>query len=66
MATLGPIPTPCGMLEIPLPSFTIPGLPNLNIFPLPFPPKFSIPLPDCDVVKNALGAAQEPDGDSQP
>lgn len=66
MAALGPIPTPCGMLEIPLPNFTIPGLPSLNIFPLPFPPKFAIPLPDCDVVKNALGAAQEPDGDSQP
>lgn len=58
--------TPCGKLEIPLPSFTLPGLPSLNIFPLPFPPKLSIPLPDCDVVKNAIGAAQEPEGDSKP
>lgn len=61
------IKTPCGDL-----SFTIPGipfpppLPSLNIFPLPFPPKFTIPLPDCDVVKDAIGAAKEPDEDSKP
>lgn len=61
------IQTPCGPLtfDIPLPNFP-PGLPDLNIFPLPLPPKFSIPLPDCDVVKNAIGAAKEPEGDSKP
>lgn len=61
-----PVMTPCGMLEIPLPSFTLPGLPSLNIFPLPFPPKLSIPLPDCDVIKKAIGAAAEPEEDGKP
>lgn len=57
--------TPCGLLEIPLPTFTLPGLPSLNIFPLPFP-TLSIPMPDCDVIKNAIGAAAEPEEDGKP
>lgn len=61
------IKTPCGDLVFSLPEIPFPPpLPNLNLFPLPFPPKFAIPLPDCDVVKNAIGAAQEPEGDSAP
>lgn len=58
--------TPCGPLSFTIPGFELPALPSLNIFPLPFPPKFTIPMPDCDVVKNAVGAAQEPEGDSKP
>jgi hypothetical protein len=60
------VDTPCGKIMIPLPSITIPGLPSLNIFPLPFPPELSIPMPDCDVIKNAIGAVAEPAEDSQP
>lgn len=61
------IKTPCGDLSFVLPEIPFPPpLPDLNLFPLSFPPKFSIPLPDCDVVKKAIGAAQEPDSDSVP
>lgn len=62
------IQTPCGLLDVPLPDIPgfPPALPSLNLFPLPFPPKLAIPLPGCDVVKNAIGAAAEPEGDSKP
>ena len=58
------VPTPCGELEIPLPTLDIP-LPSFNIFPLPFPPKLSLPMADCDVVKQAIGATSEPEEDSR-
>jgi hypothetical protein len=61
------IRTPCGDIEVPLPSIPFPPpLPSLDIFPLPFPPKFAIPLPDCDIIKDAIGAAAEPESDSRP
>lgn len=61
------IQTPCGPLEVPIPNLPFPpALPSLSLFPLPFPPKLAFKLPDCDVVKNAEGAAQEPHSDSMP
>ena len=57
--------TPCGDISYTIPGFSF-QLPNLNIFPLPFPPTLSIPYPDCDVVKDAIGAEAEPPEDSLP
>jgi hypothetical protein len=58
------IPTPCGTFKYKLP---IPGLP-----PIPFPPafsfklpSFSIPFPDCSLLKHT-GSAPEPPEDSEP
>ena len=60
------IQTPCGPITVPIPGLDIPFPPDLNIFPLPFPPKLAIPFPDCDLVKGAIGAVPEPDEDSKP
>ncbi len=60
------IKTPCGDLSFTIPGFSFPFPPNLNIFPIPFPPKLSIPFPDCDIIKDAIGAENEPEGDSAP
>jgi hypothetical protein len=61
------IQTPCGPLTVPIPSIPFPPpLPSLSIFPIPFPPKLAFKLPDCDVVKAAIGAKTEPPGDSLP
>lgn len=58
------VPTPCGELEIPLPSFPFPALPDLPSFAFKLP-KLSLPMPDCDVVKQAIGATGEPEEDSR-
>ena len=58
------VQTPCGLIEIPLPGFEFqlpPFPPTIN-----FPPKFSFPMPDCDIIKAAIGAATEPESDSLP
>lgn len=65
----GKIITPCGELDL-LPTLNIPfppKIPDLSaILALLGLPTFAVPLPTCDVVTNAIGAAKEPDGDSQP
>lgn len=60
------ISTPCGDLPFTIPGFEFPFPPSLSFLPLPFPPKFTFVLPDCDVIKNAVGAEAEPEGDSKP
>jgi len=58
--------TPCGPLtfkyNVP---FQFPPTIDLNIFPLPLPPKIWIPLPDCSLLKHT-GSAPEPAEDSVP
>lgn len=58
--------TPCGDITVPLPTLSIPFPPDISIFPLPFPPKLYIPFPDCDLIKDAVGATPEPASDSTP
>lgn len=59
------IDTPCGPVPIKIP---VPGL-NLPSFPpdLPFPffLTFTIPMPDCSLLKH-IGSAEEPASDSVP
>jgi hypothetical protein len=58
--------TPCGPASVDLPG--LPGFPpsfTFDILPLPFPPKFTIPMPDCSL-KDHLGSAPEPPEDSVP
>lgn len=58
------IKTPCGDLDYAIPGFTLPTI-NLSIS-IPFPPKIPFQFPDCDLIKNAIGATPEPDEDSTP
>jgi len=59
-----PIVTPCGeilvkvVVELPFPSFSLP-------LPIPFPPKFAIPLPDCSILKHT-NSVPDPPEDSEP
>ena len=61
-----PIETPCGTVSVKVP---VPDLPSIafppDIFPLPFPPKFTLPMPDCSLLRH-LGSAPEPAEDSTP
>lgn len=59
------IPTPCGTFTYKIP---IPGLPPLPFPPnlnFKFPPDWSIPFPDCSLLKHT-GSAPEPPEDSEP
>jgi hypothetical protein len=60
------IDTPCGGIQIPIPTLSIPFPPALPFPPFPFPPKFSIPWPDCSLLKHTVGSATEPPEDSVP
>lgn len=57
--------TPCGPITIEGPYIDIPFPPDFSFFPLPFPPKIVIPLPDCSILKHTDSVA-DPAEDSQP
>jgi hypothetical protein len=57
--------TPCGPISIEGPSIDVPFPPDFSFFPLPFPPKIVIPLPDCSILKHTDSVA-DPEEDSSP
>ena len=59
------IQTPCGPIpvKVPVPGLELPAFPPS--LPFPFFLTFTIPMPDCSLLKH-IGSAEEPASDSHP
>lgn len=59
------IQTPCGpiTIKVPVPGLSLPSFPP--DLPIPFFLTFTIPMPDCSLLKH-IGSADEPESDSHP
>lgn len=66
MATVeASIPTPCGSFKYKLPLLGLPSIPFPPSFDFKLP-SFSIPFPDCSLLKHTEKGVPEPPEDSEP